>query len=358
MKVVICGGGIVGVSIAYYLTKLGESDVTLVERHEIAGHASGKAGGFLAKSWCSSKLGQLARKSFDLHQELADELGTDVGYRRLCTLSVTAQETLQDASSPEGLPTWLDHGNVKTFDNIGSEADTAQVHPKQLVEAMAKVAEKRGTKIIKGKAEGVTLDDGVVKCVFVDGNPIDADVVVIAMGPWTTEASKWFPEAGIPKICGKRAHSIVLNTSGKEISPHAIFLNMDGKDPELYPRPDDTVYMCGNSDNVPLPSDPADITPSEAACEGLAQMASKISSSLEGACVAIKQACYLPHSPDGVPLIGRLPNYQGAYLAAGHTCWGILNGPATGLAMAELILRGAPKCVSLKAFDPARFCRS
>lgn len=40
---------------------------------------------------------------------------------------------------------------------------------------------------------------------------------------------------------------------------------------------------------------------------------------------------------------------------AGHTCWGILNGPATGEALAQLIVEGKPKYVDLKAFDPARF---
>jgi glycine/D-amino acid oxidase-like deaminating enzyme len=40
---------------------------------------------------------------------------------------------------------------------------------------------------------------------------------------------------------------------------------------------------------------------------------------------------------------------------AGHSCWGILNAPATGKSMAELIVDGAPQCVSLAAFDPARF---
>lgn len=49
--VVICGGGIIGCSIAYYLTKLDKdfAKIIIVERNEIAGHASGKAGGFLGK---------------------------------------------------------------------------------------------------------------------------------------------------------------------------------------------------------------------------------------------------------------------------------------------------------------------
>ena len=50
-SVVICGGGIIGCSIAYYLSKLDPdfAKIIIVERNEIAGHASGKAGGFLGK---------------------------------------------------------------------------------------------------------------------------------------------------------------------------------------------------------------------------------------------------------------------------------------------------------------------
>ena len=52
-NVVICGGGIIGCSIAYYLGKLDNdfAKIILVERNEIAGHSSGKAGGFLGRVW-------------------------------------------------------------------------------------------------------------------------------------------------------------------------------------------------------------------------------------------------------------------------------------------------------------------
>ena len=52
----------------------------------------------------------------------------------------------------------------------------------------------------------------------------------------------------------------------------------------------------------------------------------------------------------------RLPGVQGAYVATGHSCWGILNGPATGQAMAELIVYGSTKSLDISAFDPARVC--
>ena len=55
-----------------------------------------------------------------------------------------------------------------------------------------------------------------------------------------------------------------------------------------------------------------------------------------------------------MPLIGRVPRVEGAYVATGHSVWGILNAPATGEAMAELIIDGAACSVDLHPFDPAR----
>jgi glycine/D-amino acid oxidase-like deaminating enzyme len=57
---------------------------------------------------------------------------------------------------------------------------------------------------------------------------------------------------------------------------------------------------------------------------------------------------------DGLPLIGPLPQLEGAYVATGHNVWGILNAPATGEALAELICDGAPRSSDLTAFDPSR----
>jgi glycine/D-amino acid oxidase-like deaminating enzyme len=68
-----------------------------------------------------------------------------------------------------------------------------------------------------------------------------------------------------------------------------------------------------------------------------------------------QQACFLPCTDDGLPVLGGVPGLEGAYVATGHSCWGILNAPASGLAMAELIVDGACRSVDIRAFDPARF---
>lgn len=78
-QVVICGAGVIGAAIAYYLSRRGVA-ATVVERCGVACAASGKAGGFLALDWCDdSPLAALARMSFQLHAKLAQTLETDYG---------------------------------------------------------------------------------------------------------------------------------------------------------------------------------------------------------------------------------------------------------------------------------------
>lgn len=76
--VVICGAGVIGAAVAYYLALRGVA-ATVIERCGVACAASGKAGGFLALDWCdNSPLAPLARKSFQLHADLAQTLGADM----------------------------------------------------------------------------------------------------------------------------------------------------------------------------------------------------------------------------------------------------------------------------------------
>ncbi|MEE8421755.1 MAG: FAD-dependent oxidoreductase, partial [Dehalococcoidia bacterium] len=66
-------------------------------------------------------------------------------------------------------------------------------------------------------------------------------------------------------------------------------------------------------------------------------------------------ACLRPLSADELPMIGRAPGLDGAYLATGHGRQGILMSPPTGQAIADLIVDGATDCIDLDPFDPARF---
>src|ERR1700682_4275565 len=83
MRVLICGGGVIVASIAYFLSCRG-AEAIVIERTGIACAASGKSGGFLALDWCDgSPLESLARRSYALPANLPERVGGDWGYRRL-----------------------------------------------------------------------------------------------------------------------------------------------------------------------------------------------------------------------------------------------------------------------------------
>ena len=86
------------------------------ERHEVAGAASGKSGGFLALDWCrGTPVDQLARRSFEVHAELSSELGNPWGYRRLTTYAGYAAD--HDAGRIPGGRPWLSEGVAITSSN-------------------------------------------------------------------------------------------------------------------------------------------------------------------------------------------------------------------------------------------------
>ncbi|XP_011032321.1 PREDICTED: putative oxidoreductase TDA3 [Populus euphratica] len=365
-RVAVCGGGVIGVCTAYFLAKKGAA-VTLIEKSSVACAASGKSGGFLALDWCDGgPLSSLARASFNLHRSLAEELnGTEsYGYRPLTTLSLTVTESGKQSQSSriQNLPSWVD-GPARDLRAIGSTETTAQVHPQMFTKTLlSKAVEKYGVEVVIGKVDGVGVEGGRVDSVVLEGGRvIESDSVVLALGPWS---GKFGMLSSLFRVYGLRAHSIVLEPKEPDaITPHALFLSyypaQGGKpmDPEVYPRPSGEVYLCGMSSEVEVPEDPEQIVSDPESLEVLKRVASTVSSHLvEGeARLKAEQACFLPCTDDSVPVIGEIPEVKGCYVATGHNCWGILNGPATGAAMAELIVDGQSTIVDLDRFSPARF---
>ncbi|KAI8578609.1 hypothetical protein K450DRAFT_301066 [Umbelopsis ramanniana AG] len=360
--VVVIGAGAVGASVAYFLSKKKpDLKISVVEKTGIAQAASGKSGGFLALDWCdSSDLGPIARKSFQLHEQLAKELdGASYGYRRVDAFDVT----FATPETGKGLPNvaWINDKSVSYFDVIGTTNTCAQVHPFKFTNAMIDDAKKRGVKVLCGQGvKELILDDtsGQSKGVVLeDDSIIEADVVVVCMGPWSGQLPIQTTGTHIARlpISGARAHSIVMKPRF-EIPPQAIFTHtlLGGKHyhPEIYPRPDSTVYVCGGPDDEPLPPSAAEVKVNVTSIDTILQLSSMASPSLlDGAEILTRQACYLPNSSDGLPLIGEYPGIPGLYVGTGHSCWGILNSPATGLMLSELILDKQIKCVPEAAVE-------
>ena len=122
----------------------------------------------------------------------------------------------------------------------------------------------------------------------------------------------------------------------------------------MFPRADGTTWVCAISTTGPVPVDPADVAPDKGAHARLEVLCRNISPALAAAPIKARQACFRPVTEDGLPLIGAVPGIDGAYVATGHSVWGMLNAPATGEAMSELILDGAARRVDIARFAPGR----
>lgn len=356
---VIVGGGVIGASIAYYLTKKGITNITIVERHDIACHASGKAGGFLARGWGDRRTSPLHKLSFDLIKDLSTTFNLQ-SYRTITTLEVSTQKGTNVAS-------WLDGKSVSS--NL-MDSDTAQITPGELTHALINAACSAGAKVQIATVDGLEFQANRVTAVKLDdGNVIPCSRCIIAMGVWSTLLGDWIGKPNSFPITGIRSSSVIfpsgLDKLAKE-EPYALFCGEDefGCHLEVYPRPNGEIYVCGcgGSDHVKgsrlrkggdseRPENvPADLSRTKIAVSSLSKVTSFVSADRE----FVSQACMRPCPPDSLPFIGSVPGYENLLIAAGHNCWGILWSAGTGLLVSELVAGESPS-INLSPYNPGRY---
>lgn len=354
MRVVICGGGVIGACTAYFLGRHG-IEVIVVERAEVAAAASGKAGGFLALDWCAgTPLDVLARRSFHLHARLASELSGNWGHRPMSAFSGFVMPDRSARHRALSELDWLSE-NVTIEERIGTPDTTAIVHPRKFTQGMMDAAEKLGAELRRGRVTGIIRHaDGRAGGIEIGGNVVEADAVVIAMGPWSLLAAGWMD---LPVVFGQRSPSVVYDT-GSDVPAHALFLEYQDEREgtvtvEVFPRADGSTHVTALSGQRPLPLDPAEITADADEIARLTAICERLSPAFRAERIIARQACFRPVTQDGLPLIGKVPGSEGIYVATGHNVWGILNAPATGEALAGLIVNQNPR-IDLSPFDPQR----
>ncbi|CCE62911.1 hypothetical protein TPHA_0D02750 [Tetrapisispora phaffii CBS 4417] len=484
--IIIVGGGIIGVTTAYYLTqhpKFSPSThyITIIESTEVACGASGKAGGLIA-SWAFPD--QIVPLSFKLHSQLNQQFDGEAnwGYRRLNALSVEAdiknvkeaqeqrhlrfqrrfikmrdksstspnspnsegqtnvhgnpkdyianttsipcpQETKATGESVEltrdssesnslketmassvsmttaessssipadlgtgglmmrttqnVLPTafnWIKSTLVKTWTFIGEPTTTAQIHPLQFTLFLLKKAMDTGAvdlirgKVIdfkkndKGEIIGVGYMPKAGKHKDEVVNIVNASKVLLALGPWTSKLLKNCP------VTTLKVHSVIVKphkAEGTIISPYSMFseLQIDENQtfsPEIYPRKDE-IYICGEGESLDvIPDEQTDVVTNAEKCDELFYYVSKLSSSVSQGDVTESFASYVPvvNIPSGSgPLLGET-DLKNLFIAAGHSCWGINNAPATGVIMSQLLLEGICTCADITEFNPKLYFKA
>ena len=207
-RAVIIGGGVIGCSVAYHLTKLGWKDVVLLERKQLTCGTTWHAAGLIAQLRATQNMTRLAKYSQELYGTLEEETGVATGFKRNGSITVALtderMEELRrqlsmarafgvevDEISPTEIGERYEHLNLDgVVGGVYLPLD-GQGDPANIALALAKGARMRGAKVIEGiKVTGINKAEGRVTGVETDQGPITADYVVNCAGMWGHEVGK------------------------------------------------------------------------------------------------------------------------------------------------------------------------
>lgn len=374
-QVVIVGGGIVGCSIAYHLTRRGITDVVLVEQSRLTSGTTWHAAGLVSQLKANHSLTKLATYTARLFEELGDETGQPTGYRTPGSVSVAAdaerwEEIRRGASMAAGVGVEarvMDFDElrerwplIRTDDLVGALYIPRDGHtsPVDTTMALARGARDRGAAIVEGVAvTDLRTADGQVVGVDTEQGPVEAETVVLAAGMWTRQLAARVGVAVPVQACehfyvvtepldGVEADTPVLRDPGN----HTYFKEETGKLMAGFFEPRGKVW---NLTGVPrdfsfgtLPDDWDHIGPIfERAAHRVPALAD----------CGIQLFFNGPESftPDGTFYLGESPEIDGCFVAAGFNSVGIQTAGGVGWALAEQIADRHPP-MDLSAADLSR----
>ncbi|GGE44415.1 GcvT family protein [Actibacterium pelagium] len=387
-RVVIIGGGIVGVSTLYHLAKAGWSDCVLLEKNELTAGSTWHAAGNCPNFSTSYGVMNMQRYGLELYRNLAEEVDYPINYHvtgavRLAhthermmefdrVRGMAAHMGLQmDICTPDELQQHMPF--METHDLEGGLWDPldGDIDPSQVTQALAKGARAHGAKIARfTPATGVSRENGEW-VVHTEKGDIRCDYVVNAAGYYAARVGDWFlPHGGRKVPLTVMSHQYFLTEAIPEIEAwtkeHGRKVPMlRDVDTSYYLRQDTYSLNLGPyerncqaawvTSSDPMPDDfsfqlyPDDLDRLEwyimDAMERVPLLGTQgVSRNINGP---------IPYAPDGLPMIGPMPGVPNAFEAHSFT-FGIAQGGGAGKVMSEWIMHGYTEW-DMWSTDPRRY---
>jgi len=206
-RIVIIGGGIMGLGLAYNLCRRGETDVVLIERAYLNAGASGRNGGGVRAQWTTPTMIRLAKRSLEIGDHFAAEMGINTWFRRggylfLAPTKAQAERIEKNAElhNRHGIPTRILNPqealevvpelDPRTFVAAAWNPQDAVVFPWPYVWGYASRAEALGARVLTfTRVIGFETSGGRLSAAVTDRGRIDCEVVVNAAGAWSREVA-------------------------------------------------------------------------------------------------------------------------------------------------------------------------
>jgi glycine oxidase len=356
--ILIVGGGVIGLSTAWFLAGEGAS-VSLVEQGDVGRQASWAGAGIISPEFpqkAHSPIDLLRAHSYRLYPILSEQLRDLTGIDNGFVVCGGIEFPEEGKDSPLPTEEWCSEGIAfERLDRAGllrrqpGLADhlvkgvwlpgMAQVRNPHHLQALRAGCLKRGVQIETGWPVRRLVFEGrkAVAVAGEQGRLRPAGQVLLAAGAWTEALLR---DIGLaPGIHPVRGQIALLNTGRPGMRP----LLLQGKR-YLVPRLDGRILVGSTEEDAGF-----DARPTSEGIAGLLEFAHRLLPSLAEVPVEAKWAGLRPGSPDGLPFLGAAPGWERLHIAAGHFRAGLQLSPATGLVMAQHLL-GKPTLVPLEPF--------
>ncbi|MCH2279405.1 MAG: FAD-dependent oxidoreductase, partial [Vicinamibacterales bacterium] len=364
-QVVIIGGGVIGNSVAYHLTKLGWNDVVLLERDRLTSGTTWHAAGLVVSGGMTTQtLAWMAKYSRDLYEVLEEETGLSTGFRPVGYLQTASTKERthklrreadfmrlmgidrEEISGAEVAALWPQIDASAVIAGFYT-AHEGRADPYNVAMSLAKGARLGGAQILEGVGVlGITKEDDRVTGVVPDGGVIEADYVVNCAGMWARQVGAM---AGVSVPLQAIEHAYLITEPFEGVS--ADLPIFEDPDRFAYYREETGGLMVGlfepvaapwSLDKIPddfsfgeIPSDWDRLAP-------FLEYAMEILPGLEN--VGVRKLFTGPESftPDNGFLMGEAPELANFFVAAGFNSLGILTGAGAGSIVASWIADGVP----------------
>jgi 4-methylaminobutanoate oxidase (formaldehyde-forming) len=364
-QVVVIGGGIVGCSVAYHLTKLGWSDVLVLERKELGSGTTWAAAGLLAQLRQNQEMTNLARYTVGLYEGLEAETGVATGFRKngalaVCQTEDRRKELLRAAAMARAFDVEMYEVSLDEARDIVPGMSTDDLvaafylpndgitNPIETTNALAKGARMGGAKVLeKVKVTGIKTVKGAISGVSTDQGDIKCEYVVNCAGIWGRDIGQ-MANVSVPLHAAEHMHAVTMPIEG--LKRH--FPTVRDFDGETYFKSEADGILLGGFEAVSKPWGMNGI-PDEFMFTELNQDWDQFQPFMDCALsrfpametAQVRHLSVVPESftPDTVFMVGEAPFVKNFFVGCGMNSVGIQSAGGVGLALSHWIVDGKPE---------------
>jgi len=363
--VVIVGGGIIGLSIAYHLGQRKAGRIVLLEKGQLGEGSTSRCVGGIRTQFSTEINIRFSFESLKTFNHFEEEFGVNPEFRKIGYLFLASTEQEVKVFKENvilqrrfGIPVeWLDSGEIrkrcpylKMDDILGGTFCLwdGYAGPNEVLSGFVTAARRAGVIIYEGiEAKEIRVDQGKVTSVRTSGGEISSRVVVNAGGPYASLIGEM---AGISMPVRPLRRQVFV-TAPFDLTEQTIPLTIDFHRGWYFRREVDGFLLSGPLDKEPSFNTSTDY---EAMVEASENAIYRVPA-LERARIARGWAGLYEISPDNHAILGKVPGVEGFILANGFSGHGFQHSPAVGKVISELIVDGEATTIDISSLSIERF---